>query len=212
MAKIYKHISKPLHSRPAREELGIAPGEAITAAILESTVLTSGLTKRMNTLVGSLIEEEGLWDIALEMAMSDNDQTAFRVSWGLEWAYNLRPVEIEGRFDIFLRYFLAASNPSVLRVYSKMLCDMMRRGTAVLSDAEAAQVAEKSFDLLINPDTAVAIKGWQIELLTDLIPRIDWIEENLTEVVRQISEDPECTPGMAAGARHYFRRIAKMRK
>jgi len=61
--------------------------------------------------------------------------------------------------------------------------------------------------LLTDEKTPVAVKIWQIELLDDLRTRIGWIEENLTEMVRSLSENPECRPAMAAYARRYLRRV-----
>lgn len=212
MAKIYKHISAPAHSVPAKEALGIAPDAAITEGLLESIMHERGLTGKMNTKVGSLIVEENLWDVAMSLSRSDNNQTAFRASWGLEWAYCIDPKEIESRSEQFFEDLMASGNQSVHRVYSKMLCDMTRRGTFVLTDSQAGRLAERCFDLLIGAETPVAVKVWQIELLSDLMERIGWIEEQLTPTIRAISEDSECTPGMAACARHYFARLAKRKK
>lgn len=211
MTSIYKRAAKPTQP-PARELLGIDPGVKITPDVLETVVLGAGLSKKMNMLIGSLIVEESLWDEAMLLSGSEDDRTAFRISWGLEWAYTLEPKELELRAKRFVRDFLDARNESVNRVYSKMLCDMTRRGAVELDPEEAISVAEKAFDLLINPKTAVAVKVWQIELLYDLRSRMDWIEEALVETVRTLSEATECTPGMASHARHFFRRIKKSKK
>ncbi len=191
--------------------MGISRDEIIDSSTLRTLLHAGGLTQKMNTVIGSLIAEEGLWNEALDLAMSDNGQTAFRASWALEWAYATNMDYFERFIPRFFTDYLAASNESVNRVYSKMACDMMRRGVLRLDDEQALMVAEKAFDLLVNPDTAVAVKVWQIELLSDLSCRIDWIEENLTEIVRIMSEKPDCTPAEAAHARHYFRRLAKRR-
>jgi len=211
MSKVYKHISKPEHARPAREEIGIGAEETIYAATLHSLLRAGGLTQKMNTVIGSLIVEEDLWEAALDLAMSSDHKTAFRASWALEWAYAMNMDYFERFIPRFFRDYLSATNESVNRVYSKMVCDMTRRGVLGLSDDEALRVTEKAFDLLVNPETAVAVKVWQIELLSDLSGRIDWIEENLTEIVRAMSEKPDCTPAEAAHARHYFRRLEKRR-
>lgn len=212
MSKVYKHISKPLHSAPARQELGITPDEIITQATLRDLLLVGGLTKRMNTVMGSLIAEEELWTEAMDLAMSDNDQIAFRSSWAVEWAYSTNMERFDEFIPRFVEDFIRARNHSVNRVYSKMLCDMLRRGVVELTDEQAIQVAEKSFDLLVDPETATAIRAWTIELLWDLSGHADWIEENLTEIVRAMSEKPDCSAGEAAHARHYFKRLAKKSK
>lgn len=211
MSRVYKYIAKAEGHTPARVILGIPAGVVFTDELLEDIVLKgTALEKKYNTVIGALIAEEGLWDLAINLSGSGQRQVAFRSSWGLEWAYNLNPSEIEKRKDIFLRHLLDSQNESVNRVFSKMLFDMMRRGAVSLTDDEAERVAEKAFDLLINEDTPPAVKVWQIELLKEMIPRMDWIEENLTAIVTAISEDPECSPAMAAHARHYFRDLRRL--
>lgn len=209
MKKIYKQVSRRDELGHVREAVGLTSEEPITIETLKDLLLAGGLTKRMNRTFGTLIQEEGLWDEALELARYDDPRVAFRASWALEWAYMIQPEEIERRFQFFLRDFLTFHNESVQRVYSKMLCDMTRRGSIVLSGDQAAALAEKSFDLLTDPDRAVAVRVWQIELLFDLMPRFGWVEENLTAVVRGLSEHPDCTPAIAAHTRSYFRRISK---
>lgn len=246
MSKVYKYISQLEHSVSAREASGIAPGERITVDMLENVLSSGMLTRKMNTVMGSLIVEENLWDEAMMLARNGDERTAFRASWGLEWAYNQEPEQLESRWNLLFEDFLASSNDSVHRVYSKMICDMLRRGAVTLSDDDAVRLAEKCFDLLIKPETAVAVKVWQIELLADLADcpaptgqssesadnsglsdssgysvnpahsgtsrHTDWIGEALTETVRTISESPDCTPAIAAHARHYFRRLAKKKR
>lgn len=209
MKKIYKQVSQRDELGSVREAVELTPEESVTIEVLKDLLLAGGLTKRMNRMFGTLIQEEGLWEEALALARSDDPRVAFRASWALEWAYTIQPEEIERRFQPFLQDFLTSHNESVQRVYSKMLCDMTRRGSIVLSDEQAVALAEKSFDLLTDPDRAVAVRVWQIELLFDLIPCLGWVEENLTAVVRGLSEHPDCTPAIAAHARSYLRRIAK---
>lgn len=209
---VYKHISKPLHTGPARKELGLTPDEVITQDTLRDLLLVGGLTKKMNTLIGSLIVEEGLWMEAMDLAMSGDDRVAFRSSWSLEWAYSTNMERFNEFIPRFVDDFIRALNHSVNRVYTKMLCDMMRRGAVILTTKKAEQAAEKSFDLLVDPETPTAIRAWAIELLWDLSEPIDWIEEQLTELVRDMSEKPDCSAGEAAHARHYFKRLAKRDK
>ncbi len=215
MRKVYKHISKPEHSSAPREAFGIGRGEEITVERLEEA-LAGRFARKMNATAGSLIVEENLWDEAMALARrgsngggnrNGGDKIAFRASWALEWAYNMAPEQIEARWARFFEDFLSSRNDSVHRVYSKMVCDMMRRGTVALSDDDAERLAEKCFDLLISADTAVAVKVWQIEILSDLAARIDWVGETLTETVRTMSESPDCLPAMAAHARHYFKKL-----
>ena len=131
---------------------------------------------------------------------------AFRASWALEWAYTLDPRPVEERFPGFLEDLLRSDHASVQRIYSKMLCDMMRRGAVAPDDAQAAALAGKCGELLLSQTAPVAVRVWQIELLDDLRGRIGWVEENLTDIVREVSERPDCPPAMATCARRYLQR------
>ena len=207
MKGIYKRTEYPTAARSAREELGPPPQERIDKEMLQGILSAGGLTKQTNRMLGRLIAEEKLWDEAMELARSDEAQVAFRSAWALEWAYTMDAYPIEARFRRFFEDFLRSGNTSVQRIYSKMLCDMVRRGAVATDALQAEGLAGKCFDLLTDEKTPVAVKIWQIELLDDLRTRIGWIEENLTEMVRSLSENPECRPAMAAYARRYLRRV-----
>lgn len=206
MNKVYKHAPKVGNSSSARKIFGVSESDVITTDTLSDLVMSRRHTQKMNCIIGSLIVEENLWDSALALSYDTEPKVAFRISWSLEWAYTLKPEMIECRFAEFIVIFIDTDNSSVQRVFSKMLCDMTRRGTIVMSDSDAIAVAERCFGLLTCTDTPVAVKVWQIELLSDLSARIEWIDEHLTGIVRNMSENKECTPAIAATARHYFKR------
>ena len=128
MKGIYKRTEYPTAARSAREELGPPPQERIDKETLQGILSAGGLTKQTNRMLGRLIAEEKLWDEAMELARSDEAQVAFRSAWALEWAYTMDAHPIEARFRRFFEDFLRSDNTSVQRIYSKMLCDMVRRG------------------------------------------------------------------------------------
>lgn len=211
MPKVYKHTSCWEYNTTARELLGLSIEDSITTDTFRDLLLANGLTKSMNRVIGQLILEENLWDDALQLSRSGEPQVAFRASWALEWAYIADNSQIEARADTFIEDLLDSSNQSVQRVYSKMVCDMLRRGSVVLTDNKATDIVDKCFSLLTDDNTPVAVKVWQIELLCDFTTRFDWIEENLTAIVRNLSEHPDCSPAMAAHSRRYLQKIARKR-
>lgn len=205
MSKVYKRILTNELTVNAREATGLSPLDTVTCETLRDLLFSRGLTKKMNVIIGTLIAEENLWEEAIILSRDNNPKIAFRASWALEWAYTMNSEQIERRFEELLNDFSQTDNESVQRVYSKMLCDMIRRRVIYLSDEKAAAIAETCFDLLTNRQTPVAVKVWQIELLADLSQRIEWIEENLTDIVRDMSENSECTPAIAASARRFLK-------
>lgn len=96
----------------------------------------------MNERYGRLIAANGLWDFALDLAFHDDARVAFRGSWALEWAYFNDPESFMPHTAHFIDNFLKTANPSAHRHYSKMLYDMMRRGTVGMDHGLASAVAE----------------------------------------------------------------------
>lgn len=183
------------------------PADAIiTEQMLEMLLTTNGLTKQMNKLFGQFIVEENLWTMAMNLAMGDDDKIAFRSSWAVEWAYTISPEHFRHNYsERLILDFINTSNDSVHRVYGKMLYDLIVNDVLTLDDDQVTAIAEKCLDRTINSNTNVAVKVRFMKLLQLLTPRIEWLEATLTDIVRDHSTDPDCTPAMAAYARHYFK-------
>lgn len=155
----------------------------------------------------ALIIKHGLWEEVIPMALSDDDKLAFRSTWALDWAYSRNKSVMEPYTEQFLETYLASTNGSVHRSFSKMLCDMLRRGTITLDESRQAEVAEKCFDLLIDESVRSAVKIWSAEILYQLMPRIDWIAEHLEEtLVYQLESHP--SPAIIT---HYDKLLKKLR-
>jgi hypothetical protein len=121
----------------------------------------------------------------------------------VEWAYAQCPEgELPEWFaDRMTADFVASPNGSLHRVYAKMILDRMRFGGFIPTDTQSELLAEKCFDLLIDPKTRGAVQMWCMEILSELSPRADWIAEALTETARRISGQPDCPPGMTMACR-----------
>jgi hypothetical protein len=89
-----------------------------------------------------------------------------------------------------------------------MVCDMMRfGGMATPTDAQVERLAEKCFDLVIDPATRTATTFWCLESLVEIAPRVEWVAEELPETVRRISETTDCSPGMKVATREILKRL-----
>lgn len=172
--------------------------------------LLAEFESEMNERYGRIIAENDLWDFALDLAFHDDPRVAFRSSWALEWAYFNDRESFRPHTAHFFDNFLKAANPSAHRHYSKMLYDMMRRGAVTLDHGQACATAEKCFELLIDPSTRVAVKVWCMEILFDLRPRLDWLEENLRDAV-QILLDTNPSAGLANRGFKLLKRLDKLR-
>lgn len=160
----------------------------------------------MDRCYGTLIMENALWKEALSLAFHDDMRLASRASWALEWAYFHNRDAFAPYCVTFFEDFLRVTNPSVHRHYGKILYDMLRCGLFVPDDFQAAQIAERAFDLLTGGKIKSAVRIWAAEILYELSPRIDWVRENLEDIIRhQIETMP--TPAIL---NHYGKLLKRM--
>lgn len=161
----------------------------------------------MNERYGRVIVDEEMYATAISLSAASDHRVRFRASWALEWAFFLDPERFAPYTAQFFESFLRSSDGSVHRHYTKILCHMLRDGRLTPDDAQAGGLAEKCFDLLIDPGVRVAVKVWCSEILFELSPRIDWVRENLPDTLRdQMERFP--TPGMVNHGNKLLRRIS----
>ncbi len=162
----------------------------------------------MKAMVGYIILRYGAWEAAMNVGCSDS-KIGFRAAWALEWAYEqAEPKDIPEWFsDRLADDFIATSNGSLHRIYAKMICDRMRFGGVRHTDTQAERLAEKCFDLVIDPATKTAAIFWCLEILAELSPRLPWVAEELPAALHRISEASDCTPGLRVATREILRRL-----
>jgi hypothetical protein len=150
------------------------------------------------------IVESNLWEEAMTEVRTADAHVAFRTAWQLEKAYKIERTPIVERFEQFLSDWLVTNNESVKRIYTKMLYDMLLWERVAIDNLQAEKIAERAFTALID-NCPVGTKMWLIELLTLISKQIDWIEETLTPIVRQFSEDPAATHAIQSITRRYLK-------
>ncbi len=162
--------------------------------------ISSDIERGMNEKFGRLIAPHNLWDVALNLGLSEDPKVAFHGSWALEWAFYNNREAFCPHIPHFVDNFLRATNGSVHRHYTKMMWNILHRGMLRPDIAQAERIAEKTFDLLIATTTKTAVKVWCMEILFELAPRLDWVAEQLRETVQQILEStPSCGLANRAG-------------
>lgn len=142
----------------------------------------------MDRRYGDIIIRNDLWKDALALAFHNDCRVAFRASWALEWAYFHDRNAFAPFIGTFLENYLRATNPSVHRHYTKMLYDMLRGSLFCPNDIQTANIAEKTFDLLIGEATKSAVRIWAAEILCELSFRLEWISEHLDGILRRQME------------------------
>lgn len=161
--------------------------------------------KGMNATIGRIIVSENMWAEAMGLVSDTDAQVAFRAAWALQWAMEHAGRPLTDYSCHIVRTFLSSQNGSVLRIYSKLLLEAMRKTD--FDDITSQCIAEKSFDLLLDAKTKVAVKVWLMEILESLAGKIDYVAENLAECISRLSEAPDCTPAMTSHARNVLLRI-----
>ncbi len=170
------------------------PDTLPAAQRLRALVFNKALYSEMKQEVGRRIVAEGWHTQALEMAWDPDPRVAFRIFWGLEHAFFLDPGSFAPHTGQFLDTFIHATNPSAMRHCVNILWGMLRRGT-VLAPQSAGPIAEKCFDLLIDPKMKVAVKARAMDILMSLAPSIPWVGEELEATVR--AQMPGASPGLS---------------
>lgn len=166
--------------------------------------LENRFEKGMNITIGQKIIEENLWHHAFSLVHDTNPQIAFRAAWALQWAMQHSGKPLTEFSEHILTVFLSSDNGSVLRIYARAIFLIIPR--IELSDSLAGQIAEKSFPLLLDSSTKVAVKVWLMEILSFLSDRIDYVAENLTDCIRMLSEADDCSAAMTSHCRKLLKK------
>lgn len=159
----------------------------------------------INVDIGEAILQYDLAAEAISLAGHGDPHIAFRVSWGLEYAYFKDNKSLRLLSAQLVDAYINSRYDSTRRIYGKIVDDLLRRGdgTAYL---RSEPIAEKAFDLLVSPDVNVAPKVWAMEILCTLHDRIDWIAENLVPTMEhQTILNP--TPAMISHSAKCLRRL-----
>lgn len=169
------------------------------------SLLEERFGKEMNATIGRIIVSENMWDKAMGLVSDADAQVAFRAAWALQWAMEHAGRPLTDYSCHIVGTFLNSQNGSVQRIYSKLLLEVMRKTD--FDDITNRRIAEKSFDLLLDAKTKVAVKVWLMEISESLSGKIDYVAENLAECILRLSEAPDCTPAITSHARKVLLRI-----
>ena len=120
--------------------------------------LKGNFTKGFAGRYGKLIAENDLFGFALNLGLDRDPAVAFHASYALERAFFIAPEAFGRHIGHFVRNYLAIVNPSACRHYSKMMAWLLDRRRIELTDSQRQQVAEATFDRLIDPSGRPAVK------------------------------------------------------
>ena len=172
--------------------------------------LKGNFTKGFAGRYGKLIAENDLFGFALNLGLDRDPAVAFHASYALERAVFIAPEAFGRHIGHFVRNYLAIVNPSACRHYSKMMAWMLDRRRIELTDSQRQQVAEATFDRLIDPSVRPAVKVWSMEILDSLSAELPWVEEQLYDTICWLMRDDG--PALRNRGTKICRRIRARRK
>jgi hypothetical protein len=124
----------------------------------------------------------------LEISFHKKKEIAFRAAWMLEYIMTHKPDQFSPYICKLLDLLPTLKNPSAMRHYAKIV--------ALMTDRKANQIYEKRiqeldfepviavlFTWLVDPKTLVAAKVHCMQSLANLVPRYNWIKEELMETI-----------------------------
>ena len=124
----------------------------------------------------------------IDLTFHKNEQIAFRSAWILENIY----IKHQDRFLPHAAYFLEKyplqNNLSCRRHYGKILALMSNKRAKstlqeILYQQDTQQLAEKTFEWLIDEKVPVAIKSFCLNILANLSPKHTWIKDELLQTI-----------------------------
>jgi len=129
----------------------------------------------------------------IDLSFHQNEQIGFRAAWILERVYSNHQVN----FLPFVHYFLdklpKQNNHSAIRHYVKIFAFMTSKKTSteikdILANYETGLIVEVVFAWLIDENIPVAVKSHCLNILANLIPKHQWIKEELTDTMEFLIE------------------------
>ena len=167
--------------------------------------LKSRFTRGMAQRYGQAIVESDLFCVALDLGLDANRAVAFHASYALERAFFMAPDQFDSHVAHFVENYLVATNPSTHRHYSKIMAHLLGCGRVVLDDVQRQQVAEATFDRLIDPEVRPGVKVWAMEILANVSKNLSWVNEQLYDTIQFQMRHGE--PALCSRGRKICRRI-----
>lgn len=172
--------------------------------------LKGNFTKGFAERYGKLIVENDLFGFALNLGLDRDPAVAFHASYALERAFFIAPEAFDRHVGHFVRNYLAITNPSAYRHYSKMMACLLDRRRIELTGSERQRIAEATFDRLIDPSVRPAVKVWSMEILDSLSAGLPWVDEQLYDTIQFLTAGDR--PALRSRGMKICRRIRERRE
>ena len=143
---------------------------------------------KVNDLTKIAAENNFSIEELIELTFHNNEQIAFRSAWILENIYTKHQDRFLPHTAYFLQKYPLQNNLSCRRHYTKILALMSHKRAKptlqeILHQQDTQQLAEKTFEWLIDEKVPVAIKSFCLNILANLTPKHSWIKDELLQTI-----------------------------
>lgn len=126
----------------------------------------------------------------IDLSMYPDKKIAFHAAWILEYCIYSDPERFKSSYKLMLSVYLIQKNLSCQRHFTKIL--MLLTGTSnrhYIETADLENLIETTFELMINPETPVAVKVNCMDILFNMRATYDWISGELREQILFLLKD-----------------------
>lgn len=152
----------------------------------------------------------------MDIALDTNNENHYKACWTLELVIEHNINWLSDYLDPFCNTLSSFSHVGAIRSISKICMfaakhhlKNLKKSTSFLTEKQAQQIIEASFDWLIN-DTKVASKAYAMRALFEFGKHYDWIYPELHEI---LSKDfGNHSPAYQAASKEILKKIQNSRK
>jgi len=124
----------------------------------------------------------------IDLSFHKDEQIGFRAAWILERVYSNHQINFLPFAKYFLEKLIQQNNHSALHHYVKILAFMTNKKASsevrdILKDYDTNGIVEVVFAWLIDEKTPVAVKSHCLNILANLVPKHNWIKNELIETM-----------------------------
>ena len=122
------------------------------------------------------------------LSFHQDEHIGFRAAWILERVYSYHQKRFLPQIKYFLEKLPSQQNRSALRHYVKILAFMTNKKASVeiktiINCYDTNPIMEVVFAWLIDEKIPVAVKSHCLNILANLVPKHDWIKNELIETM-----------------------------
>lgn len=129
----------------------------------------------------------------LEISFHKKKEIAFRAAWMLEYIMTHKPVLFSLYVKELLRLLPKQKNHSAMRHYTKIIALLTAKNAdpvykELVKTIDFEPVIEVLFTWLIDTEMLVAAKVHCMQALANLVPRYDWIKDDLEQTIDYLTD------------------------